>query len=595
MSVSKLSATLQSKILDGLLANVKRDIESAQLVAPTLNLGTRSIQQTATAANAVRFLTNTRQTGIFGPEGLKDLADGFAKIATTRVVGTRILTKDGKISKRAGYTALKKYLEDIVKNYKGDDQLEAIKVEIGNLGNRANAVLVNPDLYNEFVAFLEKSIVITRASNGNIILPESEHGTINKLFYSYLKSKGTDEYLIDFISANIDAGHLLGIFNQKLLRGFNVGVQSDNFKLGELSVDILANMQNNTQEDIESVKELNKVFSSAFNMLEVIDYLSSSLKSSPSVFIKLSKEVYVDPENPRSAAEMQISIDNSEVGKLLASAGASLSNLIKTAENSSKLDNISDPKLQTTQQASQFATQLGGMFKKIGALADIAKSLGNNVETASNNTLKKYIDALLKKTDEFGEILLNAEGSDSVKTAIVKTGIAGLTGKKLPPPSASKVSAKQVAPKNTSSKSKVNAPKVNPLIKLATNITSNTKIAKPSISISKQQVPLVSLQQLINSKLRDTIISNMGKGTSTSILNNRTGRFASSAKVERMSQSREGMITAFYSYMKNPYATFSEGGRQESPRTRDPKLLISKSIREIAATQVANRMRAVST
>lgn len=54
------------------------------------------------------------------------------------------------------------------------------------------------------------------------------------------------------------------------------------------------------------------------------------------------------------------------------------------------------------------------------------------------------------------------------------------------------------------------------------------------------------------------------------------------------------MITAFYTYMKYPYATFSEGGRQQYPRSRDPKLLISKSIREIAGTSVANRLRAVN-
>jgi hypothetical protein len=54
------------------------------------------------------------------------------------------------------------------------------------------------------------------------------------------------------------------------------------------------------------------------------------------------------------------------------------------------------------------------------------------------------------------------------------------------------------------------------------------------------------------------------------------------------------MITAFYSYMRNPYATFSAGGRQETPKTRDPKLLIAKSIREIAAQAVTNRLRAVN-
>jgi hypothetical protein len=105
---------------------------------------------------------------------------------------------------------------------------------------------------------------------------------------------------------------------------------------------------------------------------------------------------------------------------------------------------------------------------------------------------------------------------------------------------------------------------------------------------------LTSLQNLINSQLQDVISANMGNGSSRNILNYRTGRLAASAKVERMSESRAGMITAFYSYMKNPYATFSDGGRQSIPKTRDPKLLISKSIREIAATQVANQLRAVN-
>jgi hypothetical protein len=86
----------------------------------------------------------------------------------------------------------------------------------------------------------------------------------------------------------------------------------------------------------------------------------------------------------------------------------------------------------------------------------------------------------------------------------------------------------------------------------------------------------------------------MGTGNRRDVLNYQTGRFANSVKVERLSESREGMITAFYSYMKNPYATFSKGGRQERPLTRDPKLLIAKSIREIAQTAVANRMRAVN-
>ena len=105
---------------------------------------------------------------------------------------------------------------------------------------------------------------------------------------------------------------------------------------------------------------------------------------------------------------------------------------------------------------------------------------------------------------------------------------------------------------------------------------------------------LANLQQLINDSLQNVISAKMGGGGATNVLNYRTGRFAASAKVERMSSSREGMITAFYTYMKNPYQTFEPGYRQGTIKSRDPKLLISESIREIAATRVANRMRAVS-
>ena len=133
-------------------------------------------------------------------------------------------------------------------------------------------------------------------------------------------------------------------------------------------------------------------------------------------------------------------------------------------------------------------------------------------------------------------------------------------------------------------------------VEIGTPIRTKSKtslVKQPRVSTTKEITPLVSLQAIINSRLHDQIKQNMGTGNSRSILNYRTGRLAHSAQVERMSQSREGMITAFYSYMKNPYATFSAGGRQEYPRSRDPKALISKSIREIAAEMAYTRMRAV--
>lgn len=105
------------------------------------------------------------------------------------------------------------------------------------------------------------------------------------------------------------------------------------------------------------------------------------------------------------------------------------------------------------------------------------------------------------------------------------------------------------------------------------------------------------LQNLINDSLSHVISANMGNEPypdgQRKILNFRTGRFATSAEVTRLTLGREGMLTAYYDYMKYPYQTFEPGFNQGSPKSRDPKLLISKSIKEIAATKVKNRMRAI--
>lgn len=115
-------------------------------------------------------------------------------------------------------------------------------------------------------------------------------------------------------------------------------------------------------------------------------------------------------------------------------------------------------------------------------------------------------------------------------------------------------------------------------------------IRKP---VASSATNLTNLLAYLNQNIASRVKQNMGTGGRHDVLNLRTGRFAESVKVERLSESRQGMITAFYNYMKNPYATFSQGGRQEFPKTRDPKLLIARSIREIAQQQVSNRLRAV--
>lgn len=128
--------------------------------------------------------------------------------------------------------------------------------------------------------------------------------------------------------------------------------------------------------------------------------------------------------------------------------------------------------------------------------------------------------------------------------------------------------------------------------KLKQGISKDSSILKLAQSGSLSSA--ASLEAILRENINDRVKANMGTGSSREVLNYRTGRIAESVGISKVSESRAGLISVFYSYMKNPYATFSEGGRQQNPRSRDPKKLISKSIRDIAIPLVGNRLRAVN-
>ena len=85
---------------------------------------------------------------------------------------------------------------------------------------------------------------------------------------------------------------------------------------------------------------------------------------------------------------------------------------------------------------------------------------------------------------------------------------------------------------------------------------------------------------MINKKLPQTVRKNMGAPA----LENISGRFANSVKVENVTQTQQGYPSFGYSYQKDPYQVFEVGssGNWSSTR-RDPRRLIDRSIREVAS------------
>lgn len=275
----------------------------------------------------------------------------------------------------------------------------------------------------------------------------------------------------------------------------------------------------------------------------------------------------------------------------------------KKVDRQGNIKYLVEMQLETANQKSAIEVREG--------LKYIRKLLDPNTATAGEATVTAQIDKLLGTYNLNGEVkniitdtkfredLIKLRSSPNLVDIVAK-GIAGAikgtstvhqyTGKtgKL----ATKKKSVTIGPDMTALK------KMRAEIKKAKQDAQAAivSINKVKAKLSKQTpstINLSGLQIFFNQHIQDVVSANMGDGNSRSILNYRTGRFAGSVQIENLTQSREGMITAFYSYMKNPYATFSENGRQSSPRTRDPKLLIAKSIRELAAQKALTRLRAV--
>lgn len=330
---------------------------------------------------------------------------------------------------------------------------------------------------------------------------------------------------------------------------------------------------------------LNKII----GLYKLLDEGSSSLNQMNGKYNELLARAHKDFTGSRIAMNIQLQIkrdietglgnrDTGDLSSYIRIVGF-LQSLVKNTALSS------DGKRLLTKPAAaslkEFEKALVDLDKKLVAYSKevskvLAKTANPNylVELRTSDNIPQYLGKLYKD-------ILESKGSGR---QVKKTtpDISALKSQKL--------STKVSSPLNA-----VKIPLANMKVKLA-KIKSElnaSKSVKPQAA-SAVSLDLLSLQNLINQHLQSAISANMGDGNNKDVLNYRTGRLAGSAKVETMTESRAGMITAFYSYMKNPYATFSAGGRQQNPRSRDPKLLIAKSIREIAQQQVANRLRAVA-
>jgi len=204
-----------------------------------------------------------------------------------------------------------------------------------------------------------------------------------------------------------------------------------------------------------------------------------------------------------------------------------------------------------------------------------ANAKEGGIAGAKTAKLKKALLNALR-TLENGGILSNLEGSDSFKTAKTKKARREV----LEP--FKKVKNATVTSKDTkanNSKTKVSKSIVQKTIIGKNALKKRTVRASKAKKAGAASQPLQMIG-LINKALPDTVRKNMREPA----LVNRTGRFAESVQVTDIVQTPKGFPSIGYTYQRNPYQVFEEGSSGNwANGNRDPRDLIDKSIREIAA------------
>ncbi|REK53190.1 MAG: hypothetical protein DWQ49_12100 [Bacteroidetes bacterium] len=238
---------------------------------------------------------------------------------------------------------------------------------------------------------------------------------------------------------------------------------------------------------------------------------------------------------------------------------------------------------------------------------DATDSHSIQIEAASRNrkagaaiakraeNLKKEVDAAIKKLEgKYGPALSKLKGSDTLQQKKRKDTIDAVMDPmmKLKKPKSGSITVKKEDTKRKKSTKRPKVKSVKPKVKAGSAKSygavkagvsrqgTSARTAQPSIASN----PLALIHEF-NRRLPTAIIENMGEPA----LVNQTGRFAASVRVVDILQTPKGFPSIGYTYQKSPYQTFETGGKQGNP-DRDPRKLIDRTVREIAAEFAMGRL-----
>lgn len=208
--------------------------------------------------------------------------------------------------------------------------------------------------------------------------------------------------------------------------------------------------------------------------------------------------------------------------------------------------------------------------------------LNQGLDAAEEQAIVKEFREFAK---DFTKNAANYKGSSSLKDKVEKVVIDKASPKikksknvklKVTPKNKTKLTSKH----NSKKSKKVGGPP-------GSYLQDSKRLRNPKTGrfISKKQAETpINIVNMLNAALPETVARNM----IFPALRYRTGRFANSVRVIDAKRPPKGPLNIGYTYQKFPYQTFEPGYAQGTPE-RDPRTLIDKSIREIAASFIQER------
>ena len=249
------------------------------------------------------------------------------------------------------------------------------------------------------------------------------------------------------------------------------------------------------------------------------------------------------------------------------------------------LDNffrVSDTPKNIQKEITELSTKYTSIVTKEGKLrADYASIVDFQVgsENIADSKLEKQIKAVFRTfvSDYLVYEIAAMKGSGSLEDKIEQVVMDNLTkGLK---------KAKITRNKRVELKTKGSVKVAGTKVKSSVAIRDAGQLRKGKRKTKDTSFSQVKLYAALNTKINSVVAKNMELPG----LQYQSGRFAESVSITDVSKTPQGFASIGYTYQKYPYQTFEPGFAQGST-DRDPRKLIDRSIREIAAQMVTGRL-----